>query len=53
MNANAPVLHSLIVAPTTLTEHWSFEYNKYFEKCICKPVLITTKSTAADFEQKK
>jgi TATA-binding protein-associated factor len=28
-------LHSLIVCPTTLMQHWAFEYKKYFPNPIC------------------
>lgn len=40
------MLPSLIVAPTTLTQHWAYEYSKYFDKCLCDVEIITNKTSS-------
>ena len=32
---------SLIIVPTTLTEHWCFEYNKYFKSPYCISQIVS------------
>lgn len=38
------LLPSLIVVPTTLVEHWGFEYQKYFDSHLLNVVLISQKT---------
>lgn len=41
---------SLIVVPTTLTEHWAYEYSKYFVRPLCKTVIISNKSDSSEIK---
>lgn len=36
-------LHSLIVCPNTLMQHWAFEYRKYFVDPVCEIFVIDNK----------
>lgn len=46
---------SLIVAPTTLVEHWIFEYSKYFPKGVlkCKAVYDRKSQLGSDLLNKR
>ena len=35
---------SLIIVPSTLTEHWLFEINRYMDLSIIKPIIYTSSS---------
>ena len=36
-------LHSLIICPNTLMQHWAFEYRKYFPHPCCDLVILDNK----------
>lgn len=47
-------MHSLIVCPTTLMQHWAFEYKKYFPNPICTVMILDNKKKIGQvFENKK
>jgi hypothetical protein len=43
-------MHSLIVCPTTLMEHWAFEYYKYFKQALCRVIIIDNKKKLIEID---
>lgn len=46
-------LHSLIICPNTLMQHWAFEYRKYFEEPICEIFILDNKKKFAEVLRKQ